>query len=70
MKPIIAHLNNGHNSYAHRNVFITDEDRRKGRVVIPAGLVTEKATVQIWMIGENRYGRLKKRRDVVIGEQP
>lgn len=69
MKPIIAHLNNGHNGYAHRNVFITDEDRRKGVLVIPADLVTEKARIQIWMIGENRYGRLKKRRDVVIGEQ-
>jgi hypothetical protein len=68
MKPIIAHLNNGHNGYAHRNVFITDEDRRKGRVVIPADLITEKATIQVWMIGENRYGRLKKRRQVVIGK--
>ncbi len=67
MKPIIAHLNNGHNGYAHRNVFITDEDRRKGRVVIPADLITEPADIQIWLIGENRHGRLKKRRDVVIG---
>ncbi len=67
MKPIIAYLNDGHNGYGHRNVFITDEDRSKGRVVIPAGLVREKAKVQIWLIGENRYGRLKKRRDVVIG---
>ena len=70
MKPIIVHLNNGHNSYAHRNVFITDEDRRKGRVVIPGDLITEKARIQIWMIGENRYGRLKKRRDVFVGQQP
>ena len=70
MKPIIVHLNNGHNGYAHRNVFITDEDRRKGRVVIPADLITEKAKIQIWMIGENRYGRLKKRRDVFVGQQP
>ena len=66
MKPIIAHLNNGHNGYAHRNVFITDEDRRKGRVVIPADLVAEPARIQIWLFGENRYGRLKKRRDVVV----
>lgn len=69
MKPIIAHLNNGHNGYAHRNVFITDEDRRKGYVVIPGDLITEKCTIQVWMIGENRYGRLKKRRPVLIGEQ-
>jgi len=68
LKPIIAHLNNGHNGYAHRNVFITDEDRRKGRVIIPAHLVTEPAKIQIWLFGENRYGRLKKRRDVVMGK--
>lgn len=67
LKPIIVHLNNGHNGYAHRNVFITDEDRRQGRVIIPAGLIPEEAKVQIWLFGENRYGRLKRRRDVVIG---
>ena len=70
MKPIIAHLNSGHNSYGHHNVFITDEDRRNGRVVIPAGLIRDKGQIQIWLIGENRYGRLKKRRDVFVGEQP
>ena len=67
LKPIIVHLNNGHNGYAHRNVFITDEDRRKGRVVIPGDLITEPADIQIWLFGENRYGRLKKRRDVRLG---
>jgi hypothetical protein len=70
MKPIIVHLNNGHNGYAHRNVFITDEDRRKGKVVVPADLITEKASIQVWVIGENRYGRLKKRQAVLIGEHP
>jgi hypothetical protein len=70
MKPIIAHLNSGHNSYGHHNVFITDEDRRNGRVVIPADLIRDKGNIQIWLIGENRYGRLKKRRDVFVGESP
>lgn len=69
MKPIIAHLNNGHNGYAHRNVFITEEDRRKGYVVVPADLITEACTIQVWMIGENRYGRLKKRLPVSIGQR-
>jgi len=31
-------------------------------------LITEPARVQIWLFGENRYGRLKKRRDVVVEE--
>jgi hypothetical protein len=70
MKPIIAHLNSGHNSYGHHNVFITDEDRRNGRAVIPAGLIRDKGRIQIWLIGENRYGRLKKRRDVFVEETP
>ena len=68
MKPIIAHLNSGHNSYGHRNVFITDQDRQGGKVVIPAGLFREQGEVQIWLIGENRFGRLKRRRDVFVGE--
>lgn len=67
MKPIIVHLNSGHNSYGHRDVFLTDEDRRNGRVVIPAALVRDRGNLQIWLIGENRFGRLKKRRDVVVG---
>ncbi len=70
MKPIIAHLNSRHNSYGHRNVFITDEDRQNGTVVIPARLIPDKGEIQIWLIGENRYGRLKKRRDVFVGGTP
>ncbi len=68
MKPIIAHLNNGHSTYGHYNVFITDEDRRAGRVIIPADLIRNKGNVQIWLIGENKYGRLKKRHDIMVKE--
>ena len=68
IKPIIVYLNSGHNTYGHHNVFISDEDRRKGRVVIPGGLIREKGKIQIWLIGENRYGRLKKHRDIFVGE--
>jgi hypothetical protein len=54
--------------YAHRTVFLTEEDRQRGSVTIPADLVGTAGTWQIWLIGENRYGRLKKRRDTVAVE--
>jgi hypothetical protein len=56
--------------YGHRTVFVADQDRRNGKVVIPADLVQTAGTWQIWLIGENRYGRLKKRRDIpTIGHE-
>ena len=55
--------------YGHRTVFVTDQDRRNGKVVIPADLVQAPGNWQIWLIGENRYGRLKKRRDVTAVER-
>jgi hypothetical protein len=49
-------------------VFVSEQDRQNGKVVVPAGLIQDKGTMQVWLIGENRYGRLKKRRDVVVKE--
>ena len=66
MDVIIVYLNSGINSYAHHSVFVTEQDRRNGTVVIPAGLVQESGKWQVWLIGENRYGRLKKRRDIAV----
>jgi hypothetical protein len=54
--------------YGHRTVFVTDQDRRNGRVAIPADLIQTAGTWQIWLIGENRYGRLKKRLDIAAVE--
>lgn len=65
----IVHLNSGANSYAHYSIFVTDRDRDSGQIVIPADLVGTPGTWQVWLIGENRYGRLKKRRDVVVQER-
>ena len=49
-------------------VWPTDQDRNSGKVTVPAGLVQEKGLVQIWLIGENRYGRLTRQQEIVIGE--
>jgi hypothetical protein len=68
MDVIIVYLNSGVNSYAHHSVFVTEQDRRNGKVVIPPSLIQDPGKWQIWLIGENRYGRLKKRIDFVAVE--
>ncbi len=68
MKAIIVHLMSTQNSYGRYNLFVTEEDRRNGKVVIPARLIRDKGKTQVWLIGENRYGRLKQRRDILVVE--
>ena len=68
MNVIIAYLKSSTNSYDEHNVFVSEQDRQNGRVVVPAGLIQSKGNMQVWLIGENRYGRLKKHRDVVVKE--
>ena len=70
MDVIMAYLFSEANGYNHRTVFATDQDRRNGKVAIPAGLLENAGKWQIWLIGENRYGRLKKRRDITVQEAP
>jgi len=53
-------------SMTNQNVYVTEQDRQKGTVVIPANLMQSKGNVQVWLVGENKYGRLKKRRDILI----
>ena len=64
MNVIIAYLYSEANEYGHRTVFVTEEDRRNGRVAIPADLLGDPGQWQVWLIGEGRYGRLKRRRDI------
>ncbi len=47
-------------------MFITAEDRKKGSVTIPASVIAKADKMQVWLIGENRYGRLKQWKDVAI----
>ena len=44
---------------------MTDEDRQAGKISIPADLVRDKGKMEFWLIGENRYGPLKKKHDTV-----
>tara|TARA_R110002111_G_scaffold144910_2_gene211240 strand:- start:45209 stop:46612 length:1404 start_codon:yes stop_codon:yes gene_type:complete len=66
MQVIMALLVSDTDSYDHQDVFVTEQDRQKGIVVIPANLIQSKGNVQVWLVGENKYGRLKKRRDILI----
>jgi hypothetical protein len=66
MKSIILFLRNSKNSFNTHNLFITEKDRKKGKIVIPGNLLQDAGHAQIWLIAENRYGRLKKRQDIFI----
>ena len=46
--------------YARHCVWLTEQDRRSGRVAVPAGLIRETGPLRVWLIGENKYGRLTR----------
>ncbi len=65
---IAVRLMNPKPPYKRYIVWPTDQDRRNGKVTVPAGLVQDKGLVQVWLIGENKYGRLTRQQEVTIGE--
>ncbi len=66
MNAIIIYFKNSADGYDEHNVFITEEDRKAGMVTIPARVTQNADKMQVWLIGENRYGRLKQRRDIQV----
>ena len=54
--------------YVRHIVWPTDQDRRNEKVTVPAGLFREKGLLRVWLIGENKYGRLTRPQEVVIGD--
>ena len=66
MKIVFVYFYSDQNRYNASYVFITDEDRRKGSVVIPGDQVRDSGNLQVWLFGENTYGRLKKRQDIIV----
>jgi hypothetical protein len=65
---IAVRLMNPKPPYDRYNVWLTEHDRRSEKVAVPAGLVRETGLVQVWLIGENKYGRLTRQQEVTIGE--
>jgi hypothetical protein len=49
-------------------VWLTEQDRRSRKVAVPAGLIRDTGPLQVWLIGENKHGRLSRQREVVIVE--
>jgi hypothetical protein len=68
MNIVIVYFKSRTNSYSEHYVFVSEQDRQRGKIVIPADMLQDKGNLQVWLIGENRYGRLKKRRDVVVAQ--
>ena len=66
MNAIIVYFKNSADGSDEHNVFITEVDRKVGNVTIPASVIQNATKMQVWLIGENRYGRLKQRRDIQV----
>lgn len=66
MNVIIVYFRSQANSYGDRLVFPSDEDRRNGKVTIPAGMIADRGKAELWLIGENKYGRLKVRKEFLV----
>ena len=65
---ITAQFMNSKPPYGRYNVWLTEQDRRRGKVAVPAGLIRDPGIVQVWLIGENKHGRLTREQEVVLGE--
>ena len=65
---IAVQLMNPKPPYERHQVWLTEQDRRSGEVDVPAGLIRNTGLVRVWLIGENKYGRLTRQEEVVIVE--
>jgi len=70
MDVIIVHFRGQAIRPGQQSVFVTEQDRRNGKVVIPADLLDRAGRLKIVLIGENRYGRLKECRDIRLQKAP
>lgn len=66
MNVIAVYLWNSADSYGRHPLFLTGEQRRAGSLTIPAGLLKRPGTLQVWLIGEHKLGRLKTRKDIPL----
>jgi hypothetical protein len=66
MNAVIVYFKNSADGYDEHYVFISEDDRKAGKVTVPASVTHNADRMQVWLIGENRYGRLKERRDIQV----
>lgn len=65
---IVAQLMSPAPPYLRYNVWLTEQDRRNGKVTVPAGLVRKPGLLKVWLTGENKYGRLTREQEVTVVE--
>jgi hypothetical protein len=68
LRVVAVRIMNPKPPYKRCIVWLTDQDRRSKKVTVPAGLVQDEGLVHVWVIGENKYGRLTRQQEVVIVE--
>jgi hypothetical protein len=66
MNVIAVYLWNTADSYGRHPIFLSEEQRRNGSLTIPAGLLKKAGSLQVWLIGEHKLGRLKLRKDIPL----
>ncbi len=66
MDVIAVYLWNSGDSYGRHPLFVTEQQRKDGSLVIPADLLKKHGTLQVWLIGEHPLGRLKLRKDIAL----
>jgi len=67
---IALYLSSKSDSYGRHSLWVSEEQRRRGTYTVPAGLLKKAGSVQVWLIGEHRLGRLKVRQDVTLVTKP
>ena len=60
MDVVIIYFRCGEGRKRQRSLFVTDEDRKQGKITIPDDVIRETNEAEVWVIGENKYGRLKE----------
>lgn len=70
MKIAYVYLRSAANQHGLYHVVVSERDREKGSVTIPAGLLQAKDTGLLWvrLFAENRYGRLHRQKTITVVE--
>lgn len=63
---IVVHLINPKPPHERHSIWLTEQDRRCGKAAVPAGLLRQAGLVQVWVVGENKYGRLTNEREIFV----
>ncbi len=66
MNVIAVYLSSDADDSIRHAIYVTEQQRKTGRLTVPAGLVKKAGNLQVWLIGEHKYGRLKVRKDIAV----